>query len=96
MTDILLLDIGHFLYGHGFAFRILCCQLRFQIGAGAAELVHLSRHDGTVQAMLDLAGVAYTGVRMRAASICMDKLLSKTIVSKRTDVPVPEKSRAHV
>lgn len=48
-----------------------------------------SGENGTVQAMLDLAGVAYTGVRMRAASICMDKLLSKTIVSKRTDVPVP-------
>lgn len=48
-----------------------------------------SGENGTVQAMLDLAGIAYTGVRMRAASICMDKLLSKTIVSKRSNVPVP-------
>ncbi len=47
-----------------------------------------SGENGTVQAMLDLAGIPYTGVGMRPASICMDKQLSKTIVAAH-GVPVP-------
>ena len=48
-----------------------------------------SGENGTVQAMLDLAGIPYTGVGMRTASICMDKNISKIIISSRSDVPVP-------
>lgn len=47
-----------------------------------------SGENGTVQAMLDLAGIPYTGVGMRAAAICMDKYLSKVLVSNaHVDVP---------
>ena len=49
-----------------------------------------SGEDGTVQAMLDLAGIPYTGVDARSASICMDKHLSKILVGAQTDVLVPE------
>lgn len=48
-----------------------------------------SGENGTVQAMLDLAGIPYTGVGMRPAAVCMDKHLSKTIVSS-CGVPVPK------
>lgn len=49
-----------------------------------------SGEDGTVQGMLDLAGIPYTGVGMRTAAICMDKHLSKILVSAQTDILVPE------
>ena len=49
-----------------------------------------SGEDGRVQAMLELAGIPYTGVRPRAAANGMDKHLSKIIVGASTDVPVPE------
>ena len=48
-----------------------------------------SGENGTVQAMLDLAGIPYTGIGMRTASICMDKNISKVIISGKSDVPVP-------
>lgn len=48
-----------------------------------------SGENGTVQAMLDLAGIPYTGIGMRPASICMDKQISKTIVTAN-GVPVPK------
>lgn len=58
------------------------------------ENVFIALHGGTgengaVQAMLEMAGYAYTGVKMREASICMDKCFSKAIVAQLTDVPVP-------
>ena len=40
-----------------------------------------SGENGTVQAMLSLAGIPYTGIAMRPAAVCMDKQLSKTIVA---------------
>ena len=49
-----------------------------------------SGENGTVQAMLELAKIPYTGVRPRAAANGMDKSLSKIIVRGSTDVPVPE------
>ncbi len=49
-----------------------------------------SGENGTVQAMLELAGIPYTGVRPRPAANGMDKNLSKIIVKGSTDVPVPE------
>ena len=47
-----------------------------------------SGENGTVQAMLSLAGIPFTGVRMLPAAICMDKTISKMLVSQ-TSVPVP-------
>ena len=47
-----------------------------------------SGENGMVQAMLELAGIPFTGVKMRPAAICMDKSISKDIVSK-TEVAVP-------
>ena len=47
-----------------------------------------SGENGMVQAMLELAGIPFTGVRMRPAAICMDKSVSKTIVSG-TEVNTP-------
>ena len=48
-----------------------------------------SGEDGTVQAMLTLAGIPFTGVRMRTAAVCMDKMLSKVIASA-AGVAVPK------
>ena len=47
-----------------------------------------SGENGTVQAMLTLAGIPFTGVRMLPAAICMDKTIAKTLVDK-AGVPVP-------
>ena len=47
-----------------------------------------SGENGTLQAMLTLAGIPFTGVRMLPAAICMDKTIAKTLVSQ-TNVPVP-------
>jgi D-alanine-D-alanine ligase len=47
-----------------------------------------SGENGTLQAMLSLAGIPFTGVRMLPAAICMDKTIAKTLVSQ-TSVPVP-------
>jgi D-alanine-D-alanine ligase len=51
---------------------------------GDADVVFLGLHggtgeDGTVQAMLDLAGVAYTGSGVLASALAMDKDLSKRL-----------------
>ncbi len=48
-----------------------------------------SGENGTVQAMLELAQIPYTGVGMRPAAVCMDKNLSKVIASS-AGVPVPQ------
>lgn len=57
--------------------------------------VFIALHGGTgengmLQAALEMAAIPFTGVRMRAAALCMDKLASKTLVSKLTDVRVLE------
>lgn len=57
--------------------------------------VFIALHGGTgengmVQAMLEMAGIPYTGVRMRAASICMDKCVSKTLVMGQSRVQCPK------
>lgn len=56
--------------------------------------VFIALHGGTgengmVQAMLEMAGIPFTGARMRAAALCMDKLIAKTIISGLTDIKVP-------
>jgi D-alanine-D-alanine ligase len=43
--------------------------------------------DGTVQGLLELAGVAYVGAGVAASAVCMDKDLFKAVMSAK-DVPV--------
>ncbi|MFH2055109.1 MAG: D-alanine--D-alanine ligase [bacterium] len=45
--------------------------------------------DGTLQALLDLAGIRYTGSGARASAIAMDKYRSK-LIFKALDIPTPE------
>ena len=44
--------------------------------------------DGTVQGMLDVLGIPYTGSGVRASAVGMDKSMTKTLV-EREGVPVP-------
>ena len=58
-----------------------------------AELVFLALHggtgeDGTIQALLDMAGKPYTGSGMRASAVAMDKDLSKRLFV-HAGVPTP-------
>jgi len=58
-----------------------------------ADLVFLALHggageDGTVQALLDLAGVTYTGSGMLASAMAMDKAVSKRIF-EHAGIPTP-------
>jgi D-alanine-D-alanine ligase len=59
-----------------------------------ADVVFLALHggageDGRIQAMLDLAGVAYTGSNHIASAAAMDKELSKRLF-RSVDVPTPD------
>ncbi|MCC7194411.1 MAG: D-alanine--D-alanine ligase [Gemmatimonadaceae bacterium] len=61
---------------------------------GAADLVFLALHggngeDGTVQALLDLAGIPYTGSGHLASALAMDKDLSKRLF-RSVGVPTPD------
>ena len=61
---------------------------------GEADCVFLALHggqgeDGTVQAMLDMAGVPYTGSGHLASALAMDKQLSK-IVMRAAGVSTPD------
>ena len=58
-----------------------------------AELVFLALHggageDGTIQALLDLAGKTYTGSGMLASAMAMDKAVSKRIF-EHAGIPTP-------
>jgi D-alanine-D-alanine ligase len=58
-----------------------------------AELVFLALHggageDGTIQALLDLAGKTYTGSGMLASAMAMDKAVSKKIF-EHAGIPTP-------
>jgi len=60
----------------------------------SADLVFIALHggdgeDGTLQALLDLARIPYTGSGMRASAISMDKSLSKRIF-RDLGIPTPE------
>ena len=62
-------------------FDTLGCDVVFNaLHGGAGE-------DGTIQAVLDYLGIAYTGCGARACAVAMDKDLSKRVVS-RAGVPV--------
>jgi len=59
-----------------------------------AELVFMALHggageDGRIQAMLDLAGLAYTGSNHSASAAGMDKDLSKRLF-RSVDIPTPD------
>ena len=63
-------------------------------GASDVDVVFLALHggqgeDGTIQAMLDLTGVPYTGSGQLASAIAMDKDLSKRLF-RDAGVPTPE------
>jgi len=58
-----------------------------------AEIVFLALHggdgeDGTIQALLDLTGKPYTGSRVLASALAMDKAMSKKIF-ERDGIPTP-------
>src|SRR5262249_45778040 len=58
-----------------------------------AELVFLALHggageDGTIQALLDLAGKTYTGSGMLASAMAMDKAVSKKLF-EHAGIPTP-------
>lgn len=60
----------------------------------SADLVFLGLHgkwgeDGTVQAILDLKGVKYTGSKTLASAVTMDKILSK-ILFDEYNIPTPK------
>lgn len=59
-----------------------------------ADLVFLGLHgkwgeDGTVQAILDLKGIKYTGSKTLASAVTMDKILSK-ILFDEYNIPTPK------
>ncbi|MGE5177005.1 MAG: D-alanine--D-alanine ligase [Hyphomicrobiales bacterium] len=59
----------------------------------AADLVFIALHggdgeDGTLQAVLDLAGIPYTGSGMMASAVSMDKSLTKRIF-RDAGIPTP-------
>jgi D-alanine-D-alanine ligase len=59
-----------------------------------ADLVFIALHggdgeDGTLQAVLDLAGIPYTGSGMMASAVSMDKSLTKRIF-RDAAIPTPE------
>jgi D-alanine-D-alanine ligase len=54
--------------------------LAFHGGAG---------EDGTIQALLDLAGKKYTGSGMLSSALCMNKAISKKLF-ERDDIPTPD------
>lgn len=45
--------------------------------------------DGTIQGMLELLGIPYTGSGVLASALAMDKIMSKRVL-RFSDVPVPE------
>jgi D-alanine-D-alanine ligase len=60
----------------------------------SADLVFIALHggageNGTLQALLDLAGIAYTGSGVLASALAMDKVMSKRIF-KVEGIPTPE------
>ncbi len=64
-----------------------------RVTGGRYDVVFIALHggageDGHVQALLDLAGVPYTGSGMAASTLAMDKVIAKSIFEK-VGVPTP-------
>ncbi len=58
------------------------------------DLVFIGLHgrwgeDGTIQALLDMKGIKYTGSKMLSSAVTMDKILSKILFDK-FDIPTPK------
>jgi D-alanine-D-alanine ligase len=76
------------LRAHAVALSGAACEIR------DADVVFVALHggageDGRIQAMLDLAGVAYTGSNHLASAAAMDKDLAKRLF-RSVDVPTPD------
>lgn len=61
---------------------------------GGVDVVFLALHggtgeDGTLQALLDLSGVPYTGSGHRGSAVAMDKNLSKRLF-RMAGIPTPD------
>mgnify|MGYP002624424314 CR=1 FL=1 len=59
-----------------------------------ADIVFLALHgdegeNGKLQAMFDICGIRYTGSGYIGSALAMDKGLTKTVLARETDVPVP-------
>ncbi len=57
------------------------------------DIVFLGLHgkggeDGTIQGMLEFAGIPYTGPGVAASAVCMDKVLTKRVL-ENTGIPTP-------
>jgi D-alanine-D-alanine ligase len=57
------------------------------LSAGGGELRSSNGEDGTVQGLLELAGVPYVGAGVAASALCMDKDLFKSVLRDR-GIPV--------
>ena len=58
------------------------------------DIVFLGLHgrggeDGTIQGMLEWAGIPYTGPGVSASAVCMDKVLTKRVL-QQVGLPTPE------
>jgi D-alanine-D-alanine ligase len=63
------------------------------VGEGAVDVAFIALHgpygeDGTVQGLLELLGVPYTGSGVLASALAMDKLRSRQVL-QATGIPVP-------
>jgi len=68
-------------------------SLPLQLGRGV-DVVFIAMHgafgeDGTVQGMLELVGVPYTGAGVLASSLGMNKMMFKKIMEKE-NIPIPD------
>jgi D-alanine-D-alanine ligase len=63
------------------------------VGEGSVDVAFIAMHgpygeDGTVQGLLELLGIPYTGSGVLASALAMDKLRSRQVL-QANDVPVP-------
>lgn len=75
-------------------------NLQGNLRAYGAELAFIALHgrfgeDGTIQGMLDLMGLPYTGSGVLASALAMDKMMSKKIFAYE-NIPTPRGLTIHV
>src|SRR5579884_2849740 len=68
-------------------------QIGEVVGGGAVDVAFIAMHgpygeDGTIQGMLELLGIPYTGSGVLASALAMDKLRSRQVL-QANGVPVP-------
>ncbi len=79
--------------GHNVQEMDLSPHLLSDLISGSFDIVFLALHgrygeDGTIQGMLDLFDIPYTGCGVLASALCIDKAMTKRILSSH-DLPVP-------